>query len=113
MIDFILTDIIAYSLWESTEVVAMVVFLANTVSIWLPNKSNNKFFQAVLTLFNRLSLNILRNANRHYHDLRGEQAQEAEYLAGSRGDRPASRVKPSSRAGKSGKPDRDYGPEQS
>ena len=103
MIDFILTDIIAYSLWESTEVVAMVVFLANTVSIWLPNKSSNRFLQAILTLLNRLSLNILRNANRHYHELHGDSQSDGQ--SDSQSD--------SQSGGKSAsKSGRDFGPER-
>ena len=63
MFEFLVEDLIGVALWELSEVVAMVVFLANTFTIWLPNHSDNKYLQWVLNLLNRLSLNVLRNAN--------------------------------------------------
>lgn len=73
MIDYILQDILVYSLWELTEVVAMVVFLANSVSMWLPNHSKYKSVQLLLDLLNKLSLNIAKNANRLHHQLQRER----------------------------------------
>ena len=64
-----LEDLLSVALWELSEVVAMVVFLANTFTIWLPNHSDNKYLQWVLNLLNRLSLNVLKNANHLQHTL--------------------------------------------
>ena len=69
MLEFIIQDILVYSLWEMTEVVGMVVFLANTVSMWLPNHSKYRAVQVLLDILNKLSLNIARNANRLHHSL--------------------------------------------
>lgn len=69
MLQFILEDILAYTLIEFTEILAMVVFLSNLVSVWLPNHSKHKPVQFFLDVLNTLSLNIAKNANRLYHSL--------------------------------------------
>lgn len=66
IIGFLIEDILLAILWEPLEVVAVVVFFANLISIWLPNKSSYKSIQWFLDAMNKLSMNILRNANRHY-----------------------------------------------
>ena len=76
MIEFILQDILIYSLWEMTEVVAMVVFIANTVSMWLPNHSRYKPIQWILDVLNKLSLNVAKNANRLHHTLERTAGRE-------------------------------------
>lgn len=78
MIDYILQDILVYSLWEMTEVVGMVVFLANTVSMWLPNHSKYPPVQFCLDLLNKLSLNVAKNANR-LHDALERQSKRQQY----------------------------------
>ena len=69
MLEFILQEILAYTLIEVTEILAMIVFLSNLVSIWLPNHSKYKWVQWLLDTLNTLSLNIAKNANRLYHSL--------------------------------------------
>ena len=71
--EFILEDIIAYGLWEITEIVAVIVFTSNAISLWLPNHSKYKPIQWCLDVLNRLSLNIHRNANRLHHTLERER----------------------------------------
>ena len=73
MLEFILEDIIAYGLWEITEIVAVVVFTSNAISLWLPNHSRYKPIQWCLDILNRLSLNIHRNANRLQHTLERQE----------------------------------------
>ena len=86
MFEFLFEDLIGVALWELSEVVAMVVFLANTFTIWLPNHSDNKYLQWVLNLLNRLSLNVLRNANRLQqvleHDAVDEQQHDEKVFVG-------------------------------
>ena len=69
MLEYILQDILAYTLLELTEIIAMIVFLANLVTITLPNHSKYKSVQWILDTLNTLSLNIARNANKLYHVL--------------------------------------------
>lgn len=69
MIDTLWQGLIVMSMWELTEVLGMIVFCANTVSVWLPNHSDNRFFQFVLDVLNAASLNIMKNANRLKHSL--------------------------------------------
>ena len=52
--------------WETFFVVSAWVFLANTVTMFLPNKSKNRYVQRLLDMLNAFSMNILRNANRIY-----------------------------------------------
>lgn len=73
MLEFVLEDVIAYGLWELTEIVAVIVFTSNAISLWLPNHSKYKPVQWVLDVLNRLSLNIYRNANRLHHTLERDQ----------------------------------------
>ena len=63
---YLFEDILMAILWEPIEAVAVVVFFANVVSIWLPNKSSYRPVQWMLDILNKLSMNILRNVNRHY-----------------------------------------------
>ena len=63
---FLFEDILMAILWEPIEVIAVIVFFANFVSIWLPNKSDYRPVQWVLDILNKLSMNILQNVNRHY-----------------------------------------------
>lgn len=62
---FLIGELLA-SPWEAVEVVAVAVFFANVITVSLPNKSDNKFFQFIIDVLNKLSMNIFRNANRLY-----------------------------------------------
>ena len=61
--------LVAIGIWELTEMVGMVVFFANIITIALPNHSRYKPIQVVLDFLNKLSLNILQNANKLHSDL--------------------------------------------
>ena len=45
------------------ETVAVLIGLANLLTVWLPNTANNKVFQFVLDALNWLSMNIGKNKN--------------------------------------------------
>ena len=78
MLEFILQDLLAYTLIEVTEIMAMVVFLSNVVTMTLPNHSKYKSVQWILDVLNTLSLNIAKNANKLYHvlDHRDEEQKQ-------------------------------------
>ena len=65
-------------LWELTELLAVITFFANCISIWLPNHSKYPLIQWLLDVLNKLSLNIYRNAN-HMHDRLERRALEERY----------------------------------
>ena len=78
MLEFILQDLLAYTLIELTEIIAMIVFLSNIVTMTLPNHSKYKSVQWILDVLNTLSLNIAKNANKLYHvlDHRDEEQKQ-------------------------------------
>ena len=65
-------------LWELTELLAVITFFANCISIWLPNHSKYPLIQWLLDVLNKLSLNIYRNAN-HMHDRLERRIQAEQY----------------------------------
>ena len=52
--------------WETFFVVSAFVFVANTITMVLPNKSKHPAVQRLLDALNFFSMNVLRNANRLY-----------------------------------------------
>ena len=52
--------------WESFFVVSAMVFMANMVTMVLPNKSKYPAVQRLLDVLNFFSMNVLCNANRLY-----------------------------------------------
>ena len=66
MLEFLLIGELLASPWEAVEVVAVAVFFANLLTCVLPNESSNIYVQFVLDALNKLSFNILRNANSLY-----------------------------------------------
>ena len=65
-------------LWELTELLAVVTFFSNCISLWLPNHSKYPPIQWLLDMLNKLSLNIYRNANRA-HDRLERSTKQQEY----------------------------------
>ena len=80
MLEFVLQDILAYTLVELTEFTAMVVFLSNVITVALPNHSKYKPVQVVLDVLNTLSLNIARNANKLYHVLDHKDEEQKQII---------------------------------
>ena len=66
MIEFLLQDLALALAWEQFEVVAVLVFVSNLITVCSPNKVKNKYLQYVINFLNMLSINIHRNANRLY-----------------------------------------------
>ena len=60
-------ELIAFGVWELTEILAVIVFFSNLLTIFLPNNSRYRPVQWVLDVLNKLSMNIYQNANR-WHD---------------------------------------------
>ena len=65
-------------LWELTELLAVITFFSNCISIWLPNHSKYPPIQWLLDVLNKLSLNIYKNANQ-MHDKLERRALEERY----------------------------------
>lgn len=66
MIELLFQDLMFGIAWESVEIVAVLVFFANIITVCMPNKSKYKPIQYVLDLLNVFAMNILQNANRLY-----------------------------------------------
>lgn len=80
ILEFVLANGFDLGLWFLTDVVALVVFAANTFTVWLPNHSDNKYLQWVLDFLNALSFNIAKNANRLHHTLEKASRDKSDYL---------------------------------
>lgn len=63
-------------LWELSELIACIVFIANLLTMCLPNHSSNKYVQKVYNFLNRLSLNVYRNTNK-LHDAIDDEVSAA------------------------------------
>lgn len=81
MLEFLMEEIFVYSFLEVTMGVALAVFIANAITIWLPNKSPYKPVQVVLDVLNKLSLNVLKNVN-HPEDDKKDKRFERRFGGG-------------------------------
>ena len=66
MIDLLFGNLLFAASWEMFEVVTVFVFIANFITMCLPNKSKNRYVQWLLDLLNGVAMNIFQNANRMY-----------------------------------------------
>ena len=66
MIEMLFGNLLVAASWEMFEVVTVFVFIANFITMCLPNKSKNRYIQWVLDLLNGVAMNIFQNANRMY-----------------------------------------------
>lgn len=71
--------------WESFEIIAVMVFFANFVTMVLPNKSKHPWLQVILDSLNFLAMNILSNANRLYPQRFPSSKKKRKYKRSKRG----------------------------
>ena len=66
MFELLIDELVLAFMVDTIIWVSVFVFVANVITIVLPNKSRYRFVQRILDMLNIFAMNIMRNANRLY-----------------------------------------------